>query len=607
MTKTYVRAALAALLLAGAAGAQQVPGPPPALPKIPVLETVLPNGLKLLMVVRHDSPTVACGWVSRVGSVNESPGITGISHLFEHMMFKGTKAIGTKDYVKDAEILARQDAIRAEMEKEYTLLREKQRRGEIAGEIYDPANMTPRLRDLKAQIEKMYAAEKEVIVKEELDSIYTAQGASGVNAGTTEDQTFYFVTVPSNKLELWYWLESDRLANPVFREFYSERDVVREERRLRTESTPTGKFEEAFEAMFWESSPYSHPVVGWPSDVESITRAQAENYFGVYYAPNNLTAALVGDFDPEQAVKLAENYFGRIPRGKTPPPEMITAEMQQLAEKRFLAEADTNPEVLIRFHAVPFNHRDMFVFQLLADILNKRTGRLYAALVEGQRVAVGEPFASFDAKKYEGSFEVSAEVKDGKRPEDVEAALGAELDKLAKEPVGEHELQKVQNQELANSFRRLQSNFYLMLQLLLYDSLDTWTFLNESPAKIQAVTAADIQRVAAKYLTAETRNVAVYVRKEGSAPEDPELAALPPQMKGMVKQQLAQIEQVTDRAKLEEILTQLTAMSSKVPPQMKPAMEYLIKRTQERLESLPVAPQPGGEAPKTPPSAKPKA
>jgi predicted Zn-dependent peptidase len=607
MTKTYLRAALAPLLLAGAAGAQLVPAPPAALPKIPVLENVLPNGLKLLMVVRHDSPTVACGWVARVGSVNEPPGVTGISHLFEHMMFKGTKAIGTRDFAKDAEILAGQDAIRAEMEREYTLLREKQRRGEITGEIYDPANMTPRLKDLKAQIEKLYAAEKEVVVKEELDQIYTAQGASGVNAFTTEDQTIYFVTVPSNKLELWYWLESDRLANPVFREFYSERDVVREERRLRTESTPTGKFEEAFEAMFWESSPYSHPVVGWPSDVESITRAQAENYFGVYYAPNNLTAALVGDFDPEQAVKLAEQYFGRIPRGKTPPPEMITAEMQQLAEKQFLAEADTNPEVNIRYHAVPFNHKDMFALQLLADILNKRTGRLYVALVEAQQIAVGEPSASLEPKKYEGFFDVSAEVRDGKRPVEVEAALNEELARLAKEPVGERELQKVKNQQLANSFRRLQSNFYVMLQLLLYDSLDTWSFLNESPAKIQAVTAADIQRVAAKYLTAENRNVAVYTRKAGSAPEDPELAALPPEMKGMVKQQLVQFEQVTDRAKLEEILTQLRAMSGNVPPQMKPAIDYLIKKAQERLESLPAAPQPGGEAQKSSPSAKPQA
>ncbi len=228
MAKRYLLTALAALLVAGALGAQQVK----------VREEVLPNGMKLLMVERHDSPTVSCGWVAKVGSVNEPPGITGISHLFEHMMFKGTKTIGTSDYAKDAEIMAEQDAVRAEMEKEYTLLREKLRRGEISGNIYDPANMTPRLKELRAQLEKLFADEKKVIVKDELDQIYTKEGGSGLNAFTSEDQTAYFITVPSNKLELWFWLESDRLANPVFREFYSERDVVREERRLRTESTP---------------------------------------------------------------------------------------------------------------------------------------------------------------------------------------------------------------------------------------------------------------------------------------------------------------------------------------------------------------------------------
>ena len=597
MARRYLGVALGMLLTAGAAGAQQVQ----------VREETLPNGLRLLMVERHDSPTVACGWAARVGSVNEPPGITGISHLFEHMMFKGTRTIGTSDFAKDAAVLAQQDAIRGEMEKEYTVLREKLRRGEIKGNIYDPANMTPRLKELKAQLEKLYAAEKEVIVKDELDQIYTKEGGSSLNAFTTEDQTVYFITVPANKLELWFWMEADRLANPVFREFYSERDVVREERRLRTDSTPTGKFDEAFEAMFWESSPYSHPVVGWPSDVESISRSQAEAYFATYYAPNNLTAAIVGDFDPAKALELAKQYFGRIPAGKTPPPEMITEETAQLAEKRFLAEADTNPEVRVRYHAVPFNNADMFALELISDLLNKRTGRLYKALVEDQKAAAGEPSCSYRPMKYEGTIEVDAEVKDGRKPEEVEAGLIAELDRLAKEQVGEHELQKVKNQELANSFRRLQSNFYLLFQLLLYDSYDTWTFLNDAPKKVQAVTAADIQRVAQRFFTKENRNVATFLRKAGSAPEDPELAALPADVRGMVKQQLAQIVQMTDRAKLDQAVARMRQMSAKLPAEMKPAFEYLVKKAQEHLDSLPVAPGKGNEAQATPPAGeKPK-
>jgi predicted Zn-dependent peptidase len=576
MRRTVLWLALLLLGVPVAARAQQVN----------VREETLPNGMKLLMVERHDSPTVAAGWVAHVGSVNEAPGITGISHLFEHMMFKGTKTIGTTDYEKGAQIMAKQDAVRAEMEKEYTLLREKLRRGEISGTIYDPENRTPRLKELQGELEKLYAEEKALIVKDELDQIYTREGASGLNAGTSEDWTVYFITVPANKLELWFWMESDRLANPVFREFYSERDVVREERRLRTESTPTGKFEEAFNALFWQSSPYGHPVVGWPSDVESITRAQAERYFATYYAPNNLTAAFVGDFDPAKVLELAQKYFGRIPRGETPPPEMITTEMPPLAEVRMTARADTNPEVSIRFHAVPFNHDDMFAFQLIGDLLSRRTGRLYKSLVEKEQVAVGEPYAFFRPLKYEGYFQVGAEVKEGKRPEEVEALLLAELERLGKEPVGERELQKVKNQELANSYRRLQSNFFLLLQLLIYDANGDWRFLNDSPAKLQAVTAADIQRVATKYFTPENRAVLTYLRKEGTAPEDPELAALPAQLKGMVKQQLAQIQGITDAAQLGEMLSQMQQMSAQVPPQVKPAITYLIKKVQERLETL---------------------
>ncbi len=569
-------AMLAAFLLAALASAQQVQ----------VREEMLANGMKLLLVERHDSPTVSCGWVARVGSVNEAPGITGISHLFEHMMFKGTKAIGTTDFARDAEILKQQDAIRSQMEREYTLLREKARRGEVMGSIYDPANMTPALKELKGQLEKLYAAEKEVVVSEELEKIYTREGASGSNAGTTEDQTLYFVTLPANKLQLWFWMESDRLLNPVFREFYAERDVVREERRLSVESTPTGMVDEAFDAMFWQSSPYSHPVIGWPSDVESITRAQAENYFGIYYAPNNITAVLVGDFDPNQALALARRYFERIPHGVVTPPEMITTEVSQVAERRLVAEADTNPEVGIRFHAVPFNHRDSFALELLADLLNKRTGRLYKALVEGQGAAVGEPSAYYRDLKYEGYFELRAEVKEGRKVDEVENALLAELAKLDKEPVNERELQKVKNQELANSFRRLQSNMSLLFQCMLYDSLDNWRYINIAPAKVQAVSAGDIQRVVHTYLTPEKRNVEIYLRKAGAVSEDPELAAMPPQVKAMVGQQLAQFEQMTDVAKLAGIVAQMRQMAGQAPPQMKPAIQYLMKKAQERLDVL---------------------
>jgi len=554
--------------------------------RVEVREEILSNGMKILLVERHEAPTIACGWVARVGSVNERPGITGISHLFEHMMFKGTKTIGIKDYEKGMEIQRQQDAVRAKMEEQYSLLRLKLLRGEISGSIYAPENMTPELRQLRAELEELFKKEKELIIKDELDQIYTREGGAGLNAFTTEDQTAYIITLPSNKLELWFWMESDRLLNPVFREFYSERDVVREERRLRVESTPTGELDEQFNSMFWQSAPYSWPVIGWATDVESITRAQAEEYFDTFYAPNNITAVLVGDFDSEQAMELARKYFERIPRGDREPPEVITFEIEQKGEKRLAGEAETNPQVAIRFHAPPFNHKDTFALQMLADVLNGRTGRLYKSLVEKSGLAVGQPSAVLRLLKYAGYFQVSAQVKEGKLPEEVEIALLDELDRLKEAPLEDRELQKIKNKFMANSFRRLQNNFFLLFQLMLYDSYGNWRIINESVDKIQAVTAADIQKATQKYLTRENRNVATYTRRTESDLADPVLAKFSPQVRGMLRQQLAAISKETDLEKLKNAVVQAEATLERVPEQVRPAIEYLKKKIEERIEQL---------------------
>src|SRR5437867_1346884 len=263
---------------------------------VPVQELVLDNGMRLLMVPRKGDPNVSAGWIAKVGSVNERPGITGMSHLFEHMMFKGTHTIGTSNIKEELKFIDEMDAVKNELRKEQWVLTEKQRLGDIE-DINDPKNRSSRHRELLTELGTLQKREKDLIVRDEFDRIYTSAGASGMNAGTDQDWTLYFINVPANKLELWFWMESDRLSNPVFREFYSERDVVREERRLRTESTPTGKFQEQFESMFWQSSPYSWPVVGWPSDLDGITREEAKAYFDTNYAPNNISACLVVDFE----------------------------------------------------------------------------------------------------------------------------------------------------------------------------------------------------------------------------------------------------------------------------------------------------------------------
>jgi predicted Zn-dependent peptidase len=549
--------------------------------QVPVQEYVLPNGLKLLMVPKKGDPNVAAGWIAHVGSVNERPGITGLTHLFEHMMFKGTRVIGTTDIQKDLLLMAQMDAVKRELHKEEQAQVQRLRLGEISS-LDDPKNRTARQQELMDKLAALESEEKGILVKNEFDQIYTSAGASGMNAGTDRDFTVYFINVPSNKLELWFWMESDRLLNPVLREFYSERSVVREERRLRTESTPTGKFEEEFDALFWTASPYSWPVVGWPSDLDGLTREEALDYFAVNYAPNNLTACLVGDFDPARARELADRYFTRLKPGPHPQPDVRTREVEQPAEKRMIAYAETNPEARIRYHTVADGHVDEPALVVLGALLSGRTGRLYKSLVLDKKIATGSA-AGQNGLKWEGYFEMNAVARPGNTPEQVEQALYEQVEILQKEKVGATELQKVKNQFTANNFRRVQNNFYLMLQLLLADNNRGWRSFNEDPKKIDAVTAEDVQRVAARYFAPENRAVALfYTKKSEGSEDDPLLAGLSEQEKTRVRQFRAMLGQMPiDQARA--VLQQLEQQEGQAPPEQKNVLQTLKKMLQEKI------------------------
>jgi predicted Zn-dependent peptidase len=567
---------VASILLLAASGA--------AAQQVQVQELILANGMKVLFVPRKGDPNVAAGWVAKVGSVNERPGITGISHLFEHMMFKGTRTIGTSDIGKDLDLQAKMDGVKARIRVEEQDQLRRLRFGEIA-DTRDPKARTAAHQKLLDELASLEKAQRDLIVKNEFDRIYTTAGASGMNAGTSNDFTIYFINVPANKLELWFWMESDRLAQPVFREFYSERDVVREERRLRTESTPTGRFQEEFEALFWSASPYHWPVVGWPSDVEAITREEALAYFDLNYAPNNLTACLVGDFDPAAAKQLAEKYFGRLKRNPQDPAPVRTREIESQAEKRMVAHAETNPQAVARYHAVANGHKDEAALDVLGSILSGRTGRLYKSLVLDQKVATSASAAN-NAMKWQGFFQLMATAAPGRKPEDAEQALYKEIEKLQAEKVGDHELQKVKNQYAADTFRRLQNNFQLMLQLLLADNALSWQAFNEEPAKIQAVTADDIQRVAKEYFKPERRAVILYYTKAaaagGGADADPLLEGLNDQEKAQVRQMRGTIQQMSaDQAK--QMLQQLQQAESQAPPERQKVIKALKTILEQKI------------------------
>lgn len=552
---------------------------------VPVEEFTLDNGMRFLAVARPEMTTVSAGWAAHVGSANERPGITGMSHFFEHMMFKGTPRIGTTDPERDQAIIREQEEIQERIRAIYRERREQSRLGLIG----DPFGNEDRPEELTALEEEFAALEEEqrsLTVKDEFDRIYTEAGASGMNAFTSNDQTVYFITVPQNRLELWFWMESERLLRPVFREFYTERDVVHEERRLRTESTPTGEFDEAFDALFWQSHPYSWPVIGWPSDLRVFTLEQAEEFYDTYYAPGNLTGALVGNFDLAEAKVLAERYFGRLEAGETAP-DVVTLEMEQNAEKRLDASCDCQPQVALRYHTVPFRHRDQYALEVIAGLLNGRTGRLYRTMVLGDEIARSAG-AFQDSRKWAGLLEISAEAKGEATPEDLAAAIERELTRLVEEPIPAEEIQKVKNQVSASAWERLDSSFFLLLQLLVYDSLGDWRYLDTWAERTLAVTEEDLKRVAARYLTPKNRSTAYYTRAAGSVAEEvpPELESAPAPVRSQVMAQLRQIRASEDAAALRGMLEQFAAMKGQAPPEMAGALEYVENAIRARLAEL---------------------
>ena len=603
MTKKRVELALLlapALFLGwGAAVAQTAPAAksakpaaPPAAPvtaQVPIEEFTLANGMKFMLVRKPEQATVMGGWVAKVGSANERPGITGVAHFFEHMMFKGSRTIGVKDAALDQQLLDQQEAVQEKIRAQYRIQRERFRKGEI-DDPFDAATYPPALVELEAEFAKLAEAQRANMVKDEFDKIYTEAGGSGMNATTNPDSTIYWITVPANKLELWFWMESERLLQPVFREFYSERDVVKEERRMRVESTPTGPFDEQLNAMFWTAHPYKWDTIGWMSDLSTLSMADAQEFFQTFYAPNNITAALVGNFDVGQVKALAERYFGRIPRGKQEVPDVVTLEEKQLAEKRMNAECDCQPQVALQFQGVPFGHRDSYALSVLGGLLNGQTGRMNKSLVLDKKIA-SSAGAYQRALKYAGETGVYAETKGDASPADLEAALWAELERLQNEPVPADELQKVKNAVLADSFRRLQTPFFLLVQLLFYEGWGDPNYLNTSAANTLAVTADDVQRVAKKYFTRETRTVATYQRKSGSVAEEipAELAGMPAPMQSAVMAQLKQLRAIEDAAQLEQALAMAEQQKAGVPPEMLPVIELMERTARERLEELKAA------------------
>lgn len=459
-------------------------------------EFTLPNGLKFLVLERHEAPVVSFHTYADVGSVDEVLGITGLAHLFEHMAFKGTKTIGTLDFEAEAKVMARIDEL-------YDEFKAEQRKGEKADKA--------RLEKLQTQFKQAQQQAQKYLVHDEYEEVYKHAGSAGFNAYTSFDATQYIVSLPSNKVELWMLMESDRFCNPVIREFYKEKDVVMEERRLGIESQPQGRLIEEFLAVAYKAHPYSTHVIGHMSDLQTMTRREAEEFFRTYYGPGNLTIAIVGDVNPQKVRDLARKYFGRIP--VVPKPEPVeTVEPPQIGERRVTLEDPAQPFVVIGYHKPGINHPDDAVFDAITDIIAiGRTSRLYRSLVKEKKIAiVASAFQGLPGNKYPGLFLFYALPARGHTYQECEQAIYEEIEKLKAELVTQEELAKAKTRARASLIRQLDSNSGLAAQITFYEVVTgDWRNLFRQLDKIERVTAEDIQRVAKEYFTKKNRTVGV--------------------------------------------------------------------------------------------------
>ncbi len=464
-----------------------------------VLEHQFDNGLKLLVVERHDTPVVSAYITIGVGSVHETSETRGVAHLLEHMLFKGTKTLGTTDYTKEKPLLEAIEAVGGQLD----ALRFRA--------DADPAQVAA----LEEKLAKLQAEHKQYVVKDVFSNLYSENGGVGYNAFTSKDLTTYLISLPSNKLELWALLESDRMKNPVLREFYTERDVIREERRRSYDTNPGRRHYESLVTNAFTVHPYRNPIIGWHSDIAHLTPQKTRDFLKKYYAPVNTVVALVGDVKAADAVALVEQYFGGIAAG-TAVPQVTVEEPEQTGEKRIVELFDAEPRLAIAWHKPTMPHKDDYVFDLINGILGEgRTSRLYRSLVEEQKLATSVSVYGAPGSRYANLFVVDAVPRHPHTTEELETAIYAELEKLKNELVSDVELNKVRNRLVTDQLRHLRSNSGLARMLTSYQSLaGDWRYLATFADEIERLSAEDIRAVANQYLTKANRTVVVLQRED---------------------------------------------------------------------------------------------
>lgn len=463
-----------------------------------VVEHEFANGLKLLMVPRPEAPTFTAYITLGVGSVHETSEHRGMAHMLEHMLFKGTKTIGTTDYAKEKPLLERIEEVGSRLD----ALR--------ARRDADPEEIAA----LEKELADLQQEHQQFVVKDEFARIYAEHGGVGYNAFTSRDLTTYLINLPANKLELWAAIESDRMKNPVLREFYTERDVVMEERYRAYETNPRGMLFEHLFANAFTLHPYRNPIIGWRSDIENLTLEQTRDFLHRYYGPVNTVIALVGDIDPPAAIAMIARYFGDIPSG-LPVPAVSDVEPPQRGEKRIQVTFDAEPQLAIAFHKPTLPEHDDYVFDLINQVLGQgRSSRLYRSLVLEQQLVTAVQTFSAPGSRYPNLFVITATPRHPHTAAEVEAAIYAELERLGREPVSAAELERATNRLRTDRLRFLRGNEGLARMLTFYQSVaGDWRYVLTYDEIIAEIGAQDVMDTARRWLHAGNRTLVTLERE----------------------------------------------------------------------------------------------
>ena len=469
-----------------------------------VTEFTLANGMHFIVLERHQAPVVSFHTYVNAGSVDDPKGETGLAHMFEHMAFKGTDSIGTTNW-------AAEKAAMDNIEKLYDQLEAERNKGKKAD--------AQKLKSLEEQVQGAIEKADSFVEPNLYPRIIEENGGVGMNASTGEDSTDYFYNFPANRVELWFYLESARFLHPVYREFYKERNVVREERRMRVESDPQGKLMEAMLATAIAAHPYRNMPGGWASDIENLRVKDAEKFFGQYYVPGNITIAIVGDVNPARMKRFGEMYFGRLQKKPLPDP-ILTTEPLQEGVKHVDVASPAQPMEFIAYHRPDQYDKDDPVFDVMSSLLSGgRTSIMYRDLVRDKKLALAAGAESeFPGGKYPSLFFFYLVPGVGHTAVENEKELDTIIDNLKAKKVDDAALARVKTRTRAALIRQLDDNAGLAQLLASYHvNYGDWRKLFTSLDEIDKVTADDVQRVAKEYFTSENRTVAVTFQPEGAA------------------------------------------------------------------------------------------